>query len=74
LDVSSIAGTIQDNRGQSERGRALKIFRDGRHTGPKVLIATDESVGSGSAEDIFTVDIVVSYDMPDTIDEYERRI
>jgi superfamily II DNA/RNA helicase len=28
----------------------------------------------GSAEDIPTVDIVVCYDMPDTIDEYERRI
>ena len=28
----------------------------------------------GSSEDIPTVDIVVSYDMPDTIDEYERRI
>jgi superfamily II DNA/RNA helicase len=67
FDVLSIAGTIQGNRGQSERGKALKIFRDGRHTGPKVLIATDESVGSD--EDIPTVDIVVSYDMPDTIDQ-----
>ena len=56
LDVSSIAGTIQGNRGQSVRGRALKIFREGRHTGPKVLIATDEGVVS--AEDISTVDIV----------------
>ena len=72
FDVLSIAGSIKDNRGQSERGQALKIFRDGHHPGPKVLIATDESVGS--AEDIPTVDIVVSYDMPDTIDEYERRI
>jgi superfamily II DNA/RNA helicase len=72
FDVLSIAGTIQGNRGQSERGKAPKIFRDGRHTGPKVLIATDESVGSD--EDIPTVDIVVSYDMPDTIDQYERRI
>jgi hypothetical protein len=72
LDVLSIAGSIQGNRGQSECGQALKIFCDGRHTGPKVLIDTDESVGS--AEDIPTVDIVVSYDMPDTIDEYERRI
>jgi hypothetical protein len=72
FDVLSIAGSIKGNRGQSERGQALKIFRDGHHPGPKVLIATDESVGS--AEDIPTVDIVVSYDMPDTIDEYERRI
>jgi superfamily II DNA/RNA helicase len=72
FDVLSIAGSIKGNRGQSERGQALKIFRDGHHPGPKVLIATDESVGS--SEDIPTVDIVVSYDMPDTIDEYERRI
>ena len=72
FDVLSIAGSIKGNRGQSERGQALKIFRDGHHPGPKVLIATDESVGS--AEDIPTVDIVVSYDMPDTIEEYERRI
>jgi hypothetical protein len=72
FDVLSIAGSIKGNRGQSERRQALKIFRDGHHPGPKVLIATDESVGS--AEDIPTVDIVVSYDMPDTIDEYERRI
>ena len=49
LDVSSITGTVQGNRGQSERGRTLKIFRDGRHTGPKVLIVTDESVGSAEA-------------------------
>ena len=72
FDVLSIAGSIKGNRGQSEREQALRIFRDGHHPGPKVLIATDESVGS--AEDIPTVDIVVSYDMPDTIDEYERRI
>jgi len=72
FDVLSIAGSIKGNRGQSERGQALKIFRDGHHPGPKVLIATDESVGS--SEDIPTVDIVVSYDMSDTIDEYERRI
>ena len=72
FDVLSIAGSIKGNRGQSERGQPLKIFRDGHHPGPKVLIATDESVGS--SEDIPTVDIVVSYDMPDTIDEYERRI
>jgi superfamily II DNA/RNA helicase len=72
FDVLSITGIIQGNRGQSERGQALKIFRDGHHTGPKVLIATDESVGSD--EDIPTVDIVVSYDIPDTIDEYEHRI
>ena len=72
FDVLSIAGSIKGNRGQSERGQALNIFRDGHHPGPKVLIATDESVGS--SEDIPTVDIVVSYDMPDTIDEYERRI
>ena len=72
FDVLSIAGSIKGNRGQSEREQALRIFRDGHHPGPKVLIATDESVGS--AEDIPTVDIVVSYDMPDTIEEYERRI
>ena len=72
FDVLSIAGSIKGNRGQSEREQALRIFRDGHHTGPKVLIATDESVGS--AEDIPTVDIVVSYDMPDTIEEYESRI
>ena len=46
FDVLTIAGTIQGNRGQPERGQALKIFRDDRHTIPKVLIATDESVGS----------------------------
>ena len=72
FDVLSIAGSIKGNRGQSEREQALRIFRDGHHPGPKVLIATDESVDS--AEDIPTVDIVVSYDMPDTIEEYERRI
>ena len=72
FDVLSIAGSIKGNRGQSEREQALRIFRDGHHPGPKVLIATDESVGS--SEDIPTVDIVVSYDMPDTIEEYERRI
>ena len=72
FDVLSIAGSIKGNRGQSEREQALRIFRDGHHPGPKVLIATDESVGS--AEDIPTVDIVVIYDMPDTIDEYESRI
>jgi hypothetical protein len=68
----STTRSIKGNREQLERGQALKIFRDGYHTCPKVLIATDESVGS--AEDIPTVDIVVCYDMPDTIDEYERRI
>ena len=56
LDFSSITGTVQGNRGQSERGQALKIIRDDRHTIPKVLIATDEGVVS--AEDISTVDIV----------------
>ena len=64
--------SIKGNREQLERGQALKIFRDGYHTCPKVLMATDES--PGSAEDIPTVDIVVCYDIPDTIDEYERRI
>ena len=66
-------------RSQCARGESVLIFVATESKAfllEDVLLSIQFDVVSiaGSAEDIPTVDIVVSYDMPDTIDEYECRI
>ena len=66
-------------RSQCASGESVLIFvatESEAYLLEDVLLSIQFDVVSiaGSAEDIPTVDIVVSYDMPDTIDEYERRI
>jgi ATP-dependent RNA helicase RhlE len=60
--------TLQGNMSQSQRGRALRGFREGRFD---VIVATDIA---SRGLDIARVSHVVNFDVPNTPDAYTHRV
>ena len=65
-DISSVA--IHGNKSQSQRQKALSIFKDGK---ARVMVATDVAA---RGLDIPNVTHVINFDQPATYEDYIRRI
>ncbi len=66
--VEIVSDTIHSDKEQKERERTMDSFR---HGNLKVLIATDVSA---RGIDIPNVELVINYDLPESIENYVHRV